>query len=91
MTRRAGPQSGVVTTVAGGMRGGSGMRDGVGVGALLNAPAGLAASASAAGAAAFLTDAGSHAVRAVALAVAAKLTRTSLLVALDVASAGRLS
>ena len=64
-----------MTTVAGGMRGGSGMRDGVGVGALLNAPAGLAASASAAGAAVFLADAGSHALRAVSLAVAAKLTR----------------
>ena len=68
-------QTGEVTTVAGGMRGGSGLRDGVGVGALLNAPAGLAASSLAVGAAAFLADAGSHALRAVSLAVAAKLTR----------------
>jgi putative ABC transport system permease protein len=60
---------------SGGMRGGSGLRDGVGVGALLNAPAGLVASSSQVGAAAFLADTGSHALRAVSLAVAAKLTR----------------
>ena len=64
------------------------MRDGVGVGALMNAPAGLTASASAAGAVAFLADAGSHAVRAVALAVSAKLTRASLLAALYICLLG---
>ena len=57
------------------MRGGSGLRDGVGVGALLNAPAGMAASSSDVGAAAYLADAGSHALRAVSLTVTAKLTR----------------
>ena len=60
------------------MRGGSGMRDGVGVGALLNAPAGMAASTSNVSAPAFVADAGSHALRAVSLAVAAKLTRAYL-------------
>jgi hypothetical protein len=83
-------QSGMVITVAGGMRGGSGLRDGVGVGALMNAPAGLAASAPGAGAVAFLADAGSHALRAVALAVAAKLTRALRRVALLALSLRRL-
>ncbi len=72
LTHAALAQSGLLTTVAGGAAGAPGLADGIGVGALLHAPAQLAASATGG---AFLADAGSHALRRVTLAAAALFTR----------------
>jgi hypothetical protein len=63
-----------VATVAGGAAAAAGLADGVGVGALLHAPAALAA-ASDGSDVAFLADAGSHALRRVTLAASALFTR----------------
>jgi hypothetical protein len=70
------PTTLLLSTLAGGDLGQAGSVDGFGPGALLHAPAGLAASPGGGARLAYLADTGSHVIRGISLAGVAELTLT---------------